>query len=116
VLAWSVQQRALYGPQYLNSVEQRPVASAGPAAIRGSPARVLHHAVLDALEPASRNILGRRAHKKAVLYVGRGARSYSLIGDWMPSGLVGLMMGYRSGQVVGVGSPSSGSEHSWERV
>ncbi|GLI74597.1 hypothetical protein PoHVEF18_002841 [Penicillium ochrochloron] len=116
VLAWSVQQRALYGPQYLNSVEQRPVASAGPAAIRGSPARVLHHAVLDALEPASRNIFGRRAHKKSVLYVGRGARSYSLIGDWMPSGLVGLMMGYRSGQTVGTGSSSSGSENSWERV
>jgi hypothetical protein len=77
---------------------------------------VLHHAVLDALEPASRNIFGRRAHKKYVLYVGRGARSYSLIGDWMPSGLVGLMMGYRGGQTVGTGSSSSGSENSWERV
>jgi hypothetical protein len=72
--------------------------------------------VLDALEPASRNIFGRRAHKKAVLYVGRGARSYRLIGDWMPSGLVGLMMGYRSGQAGGAGSPSSDSETTWERV
>ncbi|KAJ5167754.1 uncharacterized protein N7482_003348 [Penicillium canariense] len=116
VLAWSAQQRALYGSQYLNSIEQRPVASAGPATIRGSPARALHHAVLDALEPASRNIFGRRVHKKAVMYVGRGARSYGVIGDWVPSGLVGLMMGYRRGQAAGLGSPSSGSETSWERV
>ncbi|EPS29647.1 hypothetical protein PDE_04597 [Penicillium oxalicum 114-2] len=101
VLAWNAQQRALYGPQYLNSVEQRPVASAGPAAIRGSSARILHHAVLDALEPASKNIFGRRAHKKSVVYVGRGARSYRLIGDWVPSGLVGLMMGHRSAKFAG---------------
>ncbi|KAJ5132949.1 hypothetical protein N7448_007107 [Penicillium atrosanguineum] len=114
VLAWSVQQRALYGQQYLSSVEQRPVASAGPAAIRGSPARHLHHAVLDALEPASRNFLGQRKSKKAVMYVGRGARSYNVIGAWVPSGLVGLMMGYRSGN--GAVSPSVGSENSWEQV
>lgn len=114
VLAWSVQQRALYGQQYLSSVEQRPVASAGPAAIRGSPARHLHHAVLDALEPASLNFLGQRKSKKSILYVGRGARSYNIIGAWVPGGLVGLMMGYRSGN--GAVSPSVGSENSWERV
>ncbi|KAJ5683521.1 hypothetical protein N7462_006686 [Penicillium macrosclerotiorum] len=117
VLAWSAQQRALYGQQYLHSVDQRPVASAGPAAVRGSPARAFHHAILDALEPPSRDIFGRRVHKKPVLYVGRGARSYRVIGDWVPSGLVGLMMGYRGGQSSGTGSPSSGSESgNWERV
>lgn len=116
VLAWSAQQRALYGPQYLSSIEQRPVASAGPATVRGSPARSLHHAVLDALEPASRDLFGRRVAKKPVIYVGRGARSYSVIGAWVPSGLVGLMMGYRSGHSAAVDSPSSGSETNWERV
>jgi NAD(P)-dependent dehydrogenase (short-subunit alcohol dehydrogenase family) len=116
VLAWSAQQRALYGPQYLSSIEQRPVASAGPSTVRGSPARNLHHALMDALEPASRDWIGRRTRKKSIMYVGRGARSYSVIGAWMPSGLVGLMMGYRSGHPAPMGSPSSGSETSWERA
>lgn len=116
VLAWSAQQRALYGSQYLSSIEQRPVASAGPATIRGSPARSLHYAILDALEPASRDIFGRRVSEKPVIYVGRGARSYSVIGAWVPSGLVGWMMGYRNSQAMGMDSPSSGSESNWERV
>ncbi|KAJ5624486.1 hypothetical protein N7510_000795 [Penicillium lagena] len=115
VLAWSAQQRALYGSQYLSSVEQRPVASVGPSTVRGSPARNLHHAVLDALEPASRGIFGSR--KSPVIYVGRGARSYSVIGAWVPAGLVGLMLGYRGGHGMTLHSPSgSGSETSWDRV
>ncbi|KAJ5761099.1 hypothetical protein N7520_008255 [Penicillium odoratum] len=115
VLAWSVQQRALYAPQYMSSIEQRPVASAGPGAVRGSSARCLHHAVMDALEPPTLNFLGQKKSKKSVMYVGRGARSYSVIGAWVPSGLVALMMGYQSGN-AGTESPSSGSENSWERV
>ncbi|KAJ5925554.1 hypothetical protein N7454_008193 [Penicillium verhagenii] len=115
VLAWSVQQRALYAPQYMSSIEQRPVASAGPGAVRGSSARYLHHAVMDALEPTGLNFLGQKKSKKSVIYVGRGARSYSVIGAWVPSGLVALMMGYQSGN-TGNDSPSSGSENSWERV
>ncbi|CAG8027663.1 unnamed protein product [Penicillium salamii] len=117
VLAWSTQQRALYASQYLNSVEQRPVASAGPGTVRGSPARKLHYAILDALEPTSRNVFGQKTTKKSVMYVGRGARSYNLIGAWVPSGLVALMMGYR-GNGIASDTPisGSGSETSWERV
>jgi hypothetical protein len=120
VLTWSVQQRALYGPQYLNSIEQRPVASAGPGMVRGSPARALHNAVLDALEPTSRTIFGKRAAKKPVRYAGRGARSYHFIGQWMPPGLVGWMLGLRSlhsGYLSPAESSSgSGSETGWEKV
>ncbi|KAG0153953.1 hypothetical protein PDIDSM_1332 [Penicillium digitatum] len=117
VLAWSTQQRALYASQYLSSVEQRPVASAGPSTVRGSPARNLHYAILDALEPTSRDLFGRKVSKKPVMYAGRGAWSYSLIGAWIPSGLVALMMGYRSGNGTNSDTPSgSGSETSWERV
>ncbi|KAL3493014.1 hypothetical protein BJX62DRAFT_94606 [Aspergillus germanicus] len=120
VLTWSVQQRALYGPQYLNSIEQRPVASAGPGMVRGSPARALHNAVLDALEPTSRTIFGKRAAKKPVRYAGRGARSYHFIGQWTPPGLVGWMLGLRSlhsGYLSPAESSSgSGSETGWEKV
>lgn len=115
VLAWSEQQRALYGPQYLASIEQRPVASAGPSRVRGSPAKSLHYAMLDALEPPSRDIFGRKTPKNPVIYVGRGARSYSLIGAWIPGGLVGWMLGLQSGQGLSLDSASS-SEIGWEKV
>ncbi|EAW08436.1 DUF1776 domain-containing protein [Aspergillus clavatus NRRL 1] len=118
VLAWSAQQRSLYGSQYLSSIEQRPVASAGPSTVRGSPAKMLHYAILEALEPASKNIFGRRVSKKRVLYAGRGARSYSIIGEWVPSGLVGWMLGLRSGPstVPDSASNSSNSESGWDKV
>ncbi|KAI9371988.1 hypothetical protein BJX61DRAFT_475127 [Aspergillus egyptiacus] len=117
VLAWSVQQRSLYGLQYLNSIEQRPVASAGPGMVRGSPARALHNAVLDALEPMPKNIFGRRAAKKPVRYAGRGAWTYDIIGQWTPPGLVGWMLGLRSGYPSSVESSSgSSSETGWEKV
>ncbi|KAL5364414.1 hypothetical protein BJX96DRAFT_132442 [Aspergillus floccosus] len=116
VLAWSAQQRALYGPQYLSSIEQRPVASAGPSTIRGSPARTLHFAVMDALEPASKDLFGRKRTKTPVVYVGRGARTYSVIGQWVPAGLVGWMLGVRSGPTTMEGASGSSSETSWEKV
>ncbi|PYH76528.1 DUF1776-domain-containing protein [Aspergillus uvarum CBS 121591] len=96
VLGWSVQQRSLYASQYLNSIEARPAASAGPSLIRGSSARTLHYAVHDALEAPAKNVFGRRGSKKAVVYVGRGARTYNIIGEWVPPGLVGWMLGLRS--------------------
>ncbi|KAL4780818.1 hypothetical protein BJX76DRAFT_33743 [Aspergillus varians] len=117
VLTWSVQQRSLYGPQYLNSIEQRPTSSAGSGVVRGSPARALHNALLDALEPTSRNVFGKRAAKKPVRYAGRGARSYHFIGQWAPPGLVGWMLGLRTGYPSPVESASgSSSETGWEKV
>ncbi|KAL5332788.1 hypothetical protein BJX70DRAFT_383101 [Aspergillus crustosus] len=116
VLTWSVQQRALYGPQYLNSIEQRPVASAGPGMVRGSPARALHNALNDALEP-SKNIFGRRSSKKPLRYAGRGARTYHWIGQWTPPGLVGWMLGLRTGYASsGESASGSSSETGWEKV
>ncbi|KAL1992482.1 hypothetical protein VTN49DRAFT_4514 [Thermomyces lanuginosus] len=114
VLAWSPQQRALYGPSYLSSIEQRPVASKGPGAIQGTPARILHHAIFDCLAPAEKTLFGRTKRKKPVVYVGRGARSYGIIGDWLPSTLVGWMLGYRSSSVWN--DNGQGSETGWEKV
>lgn len=113
-LAWNAQQRAMYGSQYLSSIEQRPVAPAGPSAVRGSPARHLHHAVLDALEPPSKNVFGLKKSKTTVVYAGRGARTYSVIGALAPGGLVGCMLGLRSGYgSAGDGMSGSFHEASW---
>ncbi|KAF7592972.1 hypothetical protein BBP40_012208 [Aspergillus hancockii] len=115
VLTWTTQQRSLYGSQYLSSIEQRPVASVGPSMVRGSHARTLYYAVSDALEPASKDIFGRKKRKTPVIYAGRGAWSYSIIGDWAPNNLVGWMLGLRSGPFTPTDSPS-GSETNWEKV
>ncbi|XHF98293.1 hypothetical protein AWENTII_001849 [Aspergillus wentii] len=115
VLAWSTQQRALYGEQYLSSIEQRPVASAGPSTVRGSPARNLHYAVQDALEPVTKNMFGQKTTKKSVLYVGRGARTYNIIGQWVPGGLVGMMMGLKA-PAASPSTSGSSSENGWEKV
>lgn len=55
-----------------------------PGRVRGTPVRVLHDAVFDAL--VSRKPRGTR-------YVGRGSLAYDVIGRWVPSGFVGWMLG-----------------------
>ncbi|KUL87459.1 hypothetical protein ZTR_04531 [Talaromyces verruculosus] len=115
ILAWSQHHRSLYGPSYLASVEQRPAASAGPNAIRGSPARALHNAIFDSIAPPRKSALGRKKRRKAVLYVGRGSRSYGIIGAWIPTSLVGWMLG--QGNLPHFASDSgNSSETGWERV
>ncbi|OKL59512.1 hypothetical protein UA08_05110 [Talaromyces atroroseus] len=115
VLAWSHHHRSLYGPSYLSSVEQRPVASTGPNAVRGSPARVLHNAVFDSIAPSRKSVFGRKTRRKAVVYVGRGSRSYGIIGEWIPTSLVGWMLG--QGNLPQSSSESgNSSETGWERL
>jgi hypothetical protein len=55
----------------------------GVGGVRGSPLRVLHEAVFDALT------VPRPRH---VWYVGSGSRLYDFIGRWAPPGLVGWML------------------------
>ena len=75
--------------------------------IRGSPARELHNAVFDALAPPQKfSAFGKyewQSKKRgSTVFVGSGARVYELVGEWVPSGIVGLVMGYRSRKDVGV--------------
>ncbi|KAH8700686.1 hypothetical protein BGW36DRAFT_395734 [Talaromyces proteolyticus] len=114
ILAWSPQQRALYGPSYMSSIEQRPVASNGPSAIRGSPGRALYHAVFDSLTPPQKSIFGKKKRRKAVVFVGRGSRSYGIIGYWIPASIVGLMLG--NGHALSTSDSGASSETGWERV
>lgn len=88
-------------------------AEADQRRIRGTPLRELHLEVFDA-------IVGKR---KGTVYVGRGSRTYDLLGKAMPDGLVGWMLGLRtrreeakqakdSEEVKGSRAGSPG----WERV
>jgi hypothetical protein len=98
----------------MSSIEQRPVAPNGPSAVKGSPVRDLHHAVFDSLAPGDRSIFGKKKRKKPVVYVGRGSRSYGIIGDWVPTTLVGWMLGY--GNMHRVPDGGNNGETGWERL
>ena len=51
---------------------------------RGTMLRQLHNGVFDAIER------GRRSG--GTIFLGRGSRTYDLIGRWVPEGIIGWMM------------------------
>ncbi|RMD39951.1 hypothetical protein DV735_g5177, partial [Chaetothyriales sp. CBS 134920] len=80
-----------------NSLGQRSL-------IRGSSARELHNAVFDALAPPQQfKAFGvyewQISRRSSTVFVGSGARLYDIVGAIVPSGIVGLIMGYRSQSV-----------------
>jgi len=79
---------------------------------KGTPMRKLQDTVFDAL---------KAKRPSAVYHVGRGSLTYSVVGNWLPTGLVGMMMGFRKtqGELVEEGeSQDDGSDSSmqWEKV
>ncbi|PGH07235.1 hypothetical protein AJ79_06339 [Helicocarpus griseus UAMH5409] len=121
VLTWQPQQRALYGSTYLSSIDYKVGKSASAA--YGSSSRELHFAIFDALVPAPKSWLGGRKRKQQTVYVGKGSRAYSIVGNIIPSGLVGWMLGLRSGYNgppvdLNWDADSSGtsSETGWEKL
>lgn len=88
---------------------------------RAKEASELHNKFFDA-------VVGRST---GTIYIGRGARTYSLVGKWAPTGLVGWMMGEQDAGTVGRilgssirrgsessddGGVGSWSSAQWERV
>ncbi|KAL8912330.1 MAG: hypothetical protein Q9171_002617 [Xanthocarpia ochracea] len=72
--------------------DDRAASNSGPETapeqrkVRGSPLRELHLEVFDA-------IVGKR---KGTVYVGRGSRTYDLLGKMIPQGIVGWMLGLKA--------------------
>ncbi len=62
-------------------LEQRGVEKS----VKGQSLRELHNGVFDAI------VRGRG--RNGTIFIGRGARSYDLIGKWVPDSIVGWMMG-----------------------
>jgi len=69
-----------------HSPTRGPAWSAPTRKARGSSLRELHNAVFDALTTQ---------RPRRVRRVGRGSITYDIVGNWVPSGLVGWMMGMR---------------------
>ncbi|CAI6271983.1 unnamed protein product [Periconia digitata] len=87
-VAWPATSRKLFQANYMNQsrvARSRDMFNATGNG-SGSPLRQLHNAVFDAL-------IQKRPQK--VWHVGRGSLTYSIVGNWVPAGLVGWMMGVR---------------------
>jgi len=77
----------------------------------------------DALAPSPNSLLGRRKRKKQIIYVGKGSRAYAIVGNVIPGGLIGWMLGLRTGYGGSlrdfgwdIGGSGSSSETGWEKV
>ncbi|KAH7123786.1 hypothetical protein B0J11DRAFT_321412 [Dendryphion nanum] len=75
----------------------------------GSSLRELHNAVFDALT---------QKKPRRVWHVGRGSVAYSIVGNWVPSGLVAWMLGVRRVNLDQISSEPTleDSVQSWEKV
>ena len=60
--------------------------------VKGQSLRELHNGIFDAMV--------RGKGRNGTIFVGRGARSYDLVGKWVPDGVVGWMMGSAKTNVV----------------
>ena len=114
-----------YGQQQLVRSQHFPVAEATRQRLekqglikdsaKGASLRELHNSVFDAIV--------REKGKNGTIFVGRGSRTYDLVGKWVPGSIVGWMTG--NGKVELRTPPSEGaegaipdrtSEGSWDNV
>jgi NAD(P)-dependent dehydrogenase (short-subunit alcohol dehydrogenase family) len=109
---WPTAARMSYGANYVN--QTRVARSRGLLSQQngssGSSLRELHKAVFDALT---------QKHPRRVWHVGRGSVTYEIVGNWLPSGLVGWMLGVRRVSLNSMGEPQledSVTVQSWEKV
>jgi len=108
---WPASARAHYAHNYVT--QSRIAGSKGlfnehGSAASGSALRELHNAVFDALT---------QKHPRKVWRVGRGSVAYDVVGNWVPAGLVGWMIGIRRVSLDEVAEPQlEDSTQSWEKV
>ncbi|KAH7399414.1 hypothetical protein BKA66DRAFT_406691 [Pyrenochaeta sp. MPI-SDFR-AT-0127] len=104
--AWPTTTRALYANNFVN--QTRVAQNRGLLDHSGSSLRELHNAVFDALT---------QKRPRKVWRVGRGSVTYDVVGNWVPSGLVGWMMGLRRVSLDTASKPKlEDSVQSWERI
>lgn len=101
-LAWPLSARRLYAQNFMNQsriVEGQGLFSGAEngSVARASSPRELNHTVFDALT---------RPRPKKVYRVGRGSVAYDIIGNWVPGGIVGWVLGLRRVSLPELNGPS----------
>jgi NAD(P)-dependent dehydrogenase (short-subunit alcohol dehydrogenase family) len=105
---WSTTARQSYASNYVN--QSRVGRSRGlfsQSGNTGSSLRELHTAVFDAIT---------QKHPRRVWHVGRGSVTYDVVGNWVPAGLVGWMLGVRRVSLTEMEPQLEDSAQSWEKV
>ena len=59
----------------------------------GSPLRLLHNGVFDA-------VVGRYSNRTQRIHLGRGSWTYDFVGKWVPRGVIGFMLGFGSSGII----------------
>lgn len=107
--AWPTTTKALYASNFANQnrvAQRRGVFNNTSSS--GSPLRELHNAVFDALT---------QKRPRKVWRVGRGSITYDFVGNWIPAGLVGWMMGLQRVSVDTNAAPKlEDGVQLWEKV
>jgi len=115
IYAWPASARLLYAQNFINQgriAEGKGVFGDTGSIAKSSSPRELHHAVFDALTQPS---------PRRVWRVGRGSLAYDLVGNWVPGGIVGWILGLRSVSLEELNGPQQHMEdstvvQSWEKV
>jgi NAD(P)-dependent dehydrogenase (short-subunit alcohol dehydrogenase family) len=113
--AWPASARTLYAQNFINQgriAESRGLFGETGSMAKGSSLRQLHHAVFDALT---------QKHPRNTWRVGRGSVAYDILGTWVPSGIVGWMLGIRRVSLEEIAGPqledtAVQQSSSWETV
>ncbi|KAJ9669071.1 hypothetical protein H2201_000897 [Coniosporium apollinis] len=109
--SWPPSARAQYAQNFVMQSRiagSRGLFSGSGAVAKGSSLRELHNAVFDALT---------QKRPRKVWRVGRGSVAYDIVGNWVPAGIVGWMMGVRRVSLDEVSEPKlEDSVGTWERV
>jgi NAD(P)-dependent dehydrogenase (short-subunit alcohol dehydrogenase family) len=115
-ITWPPSARLLYAQNFINQgriAAGRGLFGESGSVARGSSPRELHNAVFDALS---------ERHPRKVWRVGRGSVAYDIVGNWVPSGLVGWVLGLRRVSLEEMAGPGpqikmeDSTVHSWEKI
>ncbi|CAA9957462.1 Short-chain alcohol dehydrogenase [Pyrenophora teres f. maculata] len=107
-VAWPATTRALYASNF--EAQTRVAQNRGLLSQSGSSLRELHNGVFDALT---------QKRPRKVWRVGRGSVTYDVVGKWVPSGVVGWMMGLQRVSLDKASKPKledSVQLQAWERI
>jgi NAD(P)-dependent dehydrogenase (short-subunit alcohol dehydrogenase family) len=119
-LSWPLNARRLYAQNFINQgriAEGRGLFSGGEngSIAKATSPRELHHTVFDALT---------QSRPKKVYRVGRGSLAYDIVGQWVPGGIVGWVLGLRKVSLEELNGPAAipvedsfhAQAQTWEQV
>ncbi|KAE9982091.1 hypothetical protein EG328_011194 [Venturia inaequalis] len=98
-IAWPPSARMLYAQNFINQgriAEGKGMFGDTGSIAKASSPRELHYAIFDALT---------QKRPSSVWRVGRGSLAYDIVGNWVPGGLVGWVLGLRTVSLEEFGGP-----------